>query len=140
MDPNASIAEFKAHSQCKHCGKTNHYSDHCFGIQRKQKEDRLKSFLIQSGLSEEAAQKVVEDAKKKWKHQKQKGPKAGPTKKDAYGPSAVSAGAGASSSETKTMQEDAESQAKKRKRDVAFSEVEKIVDMLRAAVKDILTL
>ena len=82
MDPNALIAEFKARIQCKHCGKTNHYSDHCFQIQRKQKEDRLKTFLIQSGLSEEAAQKAVEDAKKKWKDQKQKGPKTDPRKKD----------------------------------------------------------
>ena len=39
MDPNALIAEFKARIQCKHSGKTNHYSDHCFEIQRKQKED-----------------------------------------------------------------------------------------------------
>ena len=37
------------------------------------------------------------------------------------------------------MQEDTESQRKKRKRDLAFSEVEKIVDLLRAAVKDGLT-
>ena len=140
LDPNALIAEFKARIQCKHCGKTNHYSNHCFEIQRKQKEDRLKSFLIQSGLSAEAAQKVVEDAKKKRKAQKQKGPKAGPTKKDASGPSAVRAGAGASSAETKPMQEDTKSQAKKRKRDLAFSEVEKIMDLLRAAVKDGLTL
>ena len=100
MDPNALIAEFKAPTQCKHCGKTNHYSDHCFETQRKQKEERLKSFLIQSGLREEAAQKAVEDAKKKWKDQKQKGPKAGPRKRDASGPSAVSAGAGASAAET----------------------------------------
>ena len=140
LDPNALIAEFKARIQCKHCGKTNHYSDHYFEIQRKQKEDRLKTFLIQSGLIEEAAQKAVEDAKKKWKDQKQKGPKAGPRKKDASGPSAASAGAGAPSAETKPMQEDTESQAKKRKRDLAFSEVEKIVDLLRAAVKDGLTL
>ena len=65
LDPNALIAEFKAHIQCKHCGTTNHYSDHCFEIQRKQKEERLKTFLIQSGLSEEAAQMAVEDAEKK---------------------------------------------------------------------------
>ena len=140
MDPNALIAEFKARIQCKHCGKTNHYSNHCFEIQRKQKEDRLKTFLIQFGLSEEAAQKAVEDAKKKWKDQKQKGPKAGPRNKDASGPSAASAGAGAPSAEIKPMQEDTESQAKKRKRDLAFSEVEKIVDLLRTAVKDGLTL
>ena len=38
------------------------------------------------------------------------------------------------------MQEDAENQSKKGKRDVAFSEVEKIVDLLRAAVRDGLTL
>ena len=72
MNSNALIAGFKARIQCKHCGKTNHYRDHCFEIQRKQKEKRLKTFLIQSGLSEEAAQKAVEDAKKKWKDQKQK--------------------------------------------------------------------
>ena len=140
LDPNALIAEFKARIRCKHCGKTNHYSDHCFEIQRKQKEDGLKTFLIQSGLSEEAAQKAVEDAKKKWKDQKQKGPRAGPRKKDASGPSAASAGAGAPSAETKPMQEDTESQAKKRKRDLGFSEVEKVVDLLRAAVKEGLTL
>ena len=140
LDPNALIAEFKDRIQCKHCGKTNHYSDHCFEIQRKQKEDRLKTFLIQSGLSEEAAQKAMEDAKKKWKDQKQKGPKTAPRKKDASGPSAASAGAGAPSAETKPMQEDTESQAKKRKRDLAFSKVEKIVDLLRATVKDGLTL
>ena len=136
LDPNALIAEFKARIHCKHCGKMNHYSHHCFEIQRKQKEDRLKTFLIQSGLSEEAAQKAVEDAKKKWKDQKQKRPKAGPRKKDASGPSTAGAGAGAPAAETKPMQEDTESQAKKRKRDLAFSEVEKIVDLLPAAVKD----
>ena len=38
------------------------------------------------------------------------------------------------------MQEDTESEAKKRKRDLAFSEVEKIAGLLRAAVKDGLTL
>ena len=140
MDPNALIAGFKAGLRCKHCGKTNHYSDHCFEIQRKQKEDQLKSFLMQSGLRGEAAQKTVEDAKKKWKDKKQKRLKAGPRKKDASGPSVVSAGAGASSAETKPMQEDTESQAKKRKRHLAFSEVEKIVDLLRAAVEDGLTL
>ena len=140
MDPNALISEFKARIQYKHCGKTNHYSDHCFEIQRKHKEERLKTFVIQSGLSEETAQKALEDAKKKWKDQKQKGPTAGPRKKDACRPSAASAGAGAPSAETKPMQEDIESQAKKRKRDVAFSEVEKIVDLLRTAVKDGLTL
>ena len=64
LDPNAWIAEFKAGIQYKHCGKTNHYSNHCFEIQRKRKEQTLKAFLIQSGLSEEAAQKAVEDAKK----------------------------------------------------------------------------
>ena len=140
MNPDAPIAEFKARIQCKHCGGTNHYSDRCFEIQRKQKEDRLKTFLMQSGLSEEAAQKAVEDAKKKWKDQKQKGPKAGPRKKDASAPSAASAGAGAPSAETKRMQEDTESRAKKRKRDLAFSEVEKIVDLFRTAVKYGLTL
>ena len=139
LDPNALVAEFKARIQCKHCGKTNHYSDHCFEIARKQKEDRLKTFLIQSGLSEEASQKAVEDAKKKWKDQKQKGPKAGPRKKDASGPSAASADAGAPSAETKPMQEDTESQAKRRKRDLDFLEVEKIVDLLRDAVRDGLT-
>ena len=140
MDPNALIAEFRARPQCKRCGKTNHSSDHCFEIQRKHKEDRLKTFLIQSGLSEETAQQAMEDAKKKWKDQKQNGPKAGLRKKDASGPSAASAGAGAPSAETKLMQEDTESQAKKRKRDLAFSEVEKIVELLRTAVKDGLTL
>ena len=77
MDLNALIAEFKARIQCKHCGKPNHYSDHCFEIQRKQKKEGIRAFLIQSGLSEEAAQKLVEDAKKTLKDEKQKGPKAG---------------------------------------------------------------
>ena len=120
LHPNALIAEFKARIQCKHCGKTNLYSDHCFEIQRKQKEDRLKPFLIQSGLSEEAAQKAVQDAKKEWKDQKQKEPKAGPRKKEASGPCAASAGAGAPSAETKPMQEDTESRAKKRKRKMSL--------------------
>ena len=140
LDHNALISEFKARIECKHCGKTNHYSDHCFEIQRKHKEDQLKTFLIQSGLSEEAAQKAVEDAKNKWKDQKQMGPKAGPRKKYASGPSAASAGAGAPSAETRAKQEDTESQAKKRKRDLAFSEVEKMLDLLRAAINDSLLL
>ena len=140
MDLNTLTAEFKARVQCKHCGKTNHYSDHCFAIQTKQKEDRVKTFLIQSGLSEEAAQMAVEYARKKWKDQKQKGPKGGPRRRDASGPSAASAGAGAPSAETKLMQDDTESKAKKRRRDLVFSEVEKIVDLPRAAVKDGLTL
>ena len=66
MHPNALIAEFKARIQCKHCGKTNLYSDHCFEIQRKQKEDRLKTFLIQSGLIEEAP-------KRRWKTPRRNG-------------------------------------------------------------------
>ena len=140
LDHNALMAEFKAHIQCKHCGKTNHYSGHCFEIQRKQKEDRLKTFLIESGLSQEAVQNAVEEAKKKWKDQKEKGPKAGPRRKDASGPSAASAGAGAPSAETKPMQEDTESQPEKRKRDGAFSEDEKIMNLLRATLKDGLTL
>ena len=82
----------------------------------------------------------MEDTKKKWKDQKQKGPKTGPRKKDASGLSAASAGARAPLAETKSMQEDTESQAKKRKRDLAFSEVENIVDLRRTAVKDVLTL
>ena len=70
-----------------------------------------------------------------------KGTKSRPErKKDASGPSAVSAGAGAYSARTKPMQEDTESQAKKRKEDLAFSEVEKVVDLLRAAVQGGLTL
>ena len=113
----------------------NHYSDHCFEIQRKQKEERLKAFLIQSGLSEEATQEAVEDAKKTRKDQKQKGPKGGQRNKNTSGPAAASAGTGAPSAQTQPMHEDTESQAKKRKRDLAFSEVEKIVDLLRAAVK-----
>ena len=140
LDPNALIAAFKARIQCKHCRKTSHYSAHCFEIQRQQKEERLKAFLIQSGLSEEAAQKAVEDAKKTWKDQKQKGPKDGPRNKNTSGPAAAGAGSGAPSAQTKPMQEDTESQAKNRKRDLAFSEVEKIVDLLRATVKDGLTL
>ena len=116
MDPNALIAEFKARIQCKHCGKTYHYSDHCLEIQRKQREDQLKTFLIRSGHSEEAAQNAEENAKKKWKDQEQKRQKAGPRRKDASGPSAASAGAGAPSAETKPMQEDTESQAKKEKK------------------------
>ena len=140
MDPNTLIAEFKARIQCKLCGKRNHYSDHRSEIRRTQKEERLKAFLIQSGLSEEAAQKAVEDANKTSKDQKQKGQKAGPRNKTTSGPAAATAGAGAPSAETKPTQEDTESQAKKRKTDLAFSEVEKIVDLLRAAVKDGLTL
>ena len=83
---------------------------------------------------------MVEDAKKAWKDQKQKGPKTGPRNKDASGPAAASGVSGAPSAETKPMQEETESQAKNRKRDLAFSEVEKIVDLLRPAVKDGLTL
>ena len=82
----------------------------------------------------------MEDAKKKWKDQKQKGPRGGPRTKDASGPSAARAGAGGPQAETKPMQEHTESQANKRKRDLAFSEVENIVHLLRAAVKDGLTL
>ena len=139
LDPNALIAYFKARIQCKHCGKTNHYSHHCLEIQRKRKEERLKAFLIQSGLNEEAAEWAVEDAKKTWKDEKQNGPKAGPRNENTSGPTAASAGSGAPSAQTKPMQEDTEGQAKKRKRDLAFSEAEKIVDLLRAADKDGLT-
>ena len=83
LDPNALIAKLKACIQCKHCGKTNNYSDHCFEIQRKEKEETLKTFLIQSGVIEEAAQIAVDDAMKKWEDQKQKGPKAGPRNNNA---------------------------------------------------------
>ena len=140
LDPNALIADFEERIQCKHCGKTNHYNDHCFQIQRKQNEERLKAFLIQSGLSEEAAQKAMEDAKNTWKDQKQKGPKAGRRTKNTSGPAAASAGSGAFSAEAKPLKEDTESGAKKRRRDLALSEVENIFDLLQAAVKDGLTL
>ena len=72
----------------------------------------------------------MEGAKRKWKDQKQKGRKAGPRRKDASRLFAASAGAGAPSADTKPMQEDTQSQARKRERDVPFSEVEKIVDLL----------
>ena len=31
------IAEFQARIQCTHCGKTKHYSDHCFKLQKQQR-------------------------------------------------------------------------------------------------------
>ena len=30
LNAETLIAELKARIQCKHCGKTSHYSDHCF--------------------------------------------------------------------------------------------------------------
>ena len=63
-----------------------------------------------------------------------------PGSKKPSGPAVASADSGAPSTKTGPSQGDTESQAKKRKRDVAFSEVEKIVDLLRTAVKDGVTL
>ena len=120
------IAEFKARIQCKHCSKRNHYSDLCFEIQRKQKEESLKAFLIQSGLSEESVQKAVEDPKKTWKDQQQKGPKAGPKTKNTSGPAASSAGAGVPSAETGRMQEDTESQPRKGREFLHFQKLRKL--------------
>ena len=88
----------------------NHYSGHCLEIQRKQKDERLKTFMIQSSLGEEAAQKAVSDAKKKWKDQKQKRPKFGPGSKKPFGPAAESADFGAPSTETGPSQGDTGSQ------------------------------
>ena len=40
LDAEQLIAEFRARIQCKHCGKTNHYSDHCFKLQKQQRRER----------------------------------------------------------------------------------------------------
>ena len=37
LDAEQLIAEFRACIQCKHCGKTNHHSDHCFKLQKQQR-------------------------------------------------------------------------------------------------------
>ena len=37
LDAEQLIAEFQARIQCKHCGKTNHYLDHCFKVQKRQR-------------------------------------------------------------------------------------------------------
>ena len=132
------IAEFKARIQCKHCGKTSHYSDHFFQWQRQQKEDRSRSFLLSQGLSEEEIKAVVEDAKKVFNEdakscQKGKGKGKGANK-----------GPEQSSENPKTSDEGAcdskERSAKRKRAHNAFSEVEKVVDLLRAAAKDGLSL
>ena len=50
LDADTLIAESKARIQCKHCGKTNHYSYHCFKYQKQQRYERLKAFLKQQGF------------------------------------------------------------------------------------------
>ena len=46
-DAEQLIAEFGARIQCKHCGKTNHYSDHCCKLQKQQRRERLIHFVRQ---------------------------------------------------------------------------------------------
>ena len=52
VDAEQLIAEFRARIQCKHCGKTNHYLDHCFKLQKQQRRERLIHFLKQNGLED----------------------------------------------------------------------------------------
>ena len=59
LDAKQLIAEFRARIQCKHCGKTNHYSDHCFKLHKQQRRERLIHFLKQNGF--EDPEKVLDE-------------------------------------------------------------------------------
>ena len=122
------IAEFKARIQCKHCGKTSHYSDHGFKYQKQQRFERLKAFLKQQGFSEEDATKVMCEMKNRPKFANDKPGKPAPKSKPAAKPAPVS------------TEEGEDPAAKKRERELQFSEVDKIVELLRSAAKQGLTL
>ena len=64
LDAEQLFAEFRARIQCKHCGKTNHYSDHCFKLQKQQRRERLIHFLEQNGF--EDPEKVLEELRGKF--------------------------------------------------------------------------
>ena len=64
LDAEQLIVDFRARIQCKQCGKTNHYSGHCFQLQKQQRGERLIHFLNQNGF--EDPEKVLEELRGKF--------------------------------------------------------------------------
>ena len=128
LDAETLIAAFKARPQCKHCGKTSHYSNYCFKYQKQQRFERLKAFWQQQEFSEEDPMKVLSQMKNipVFANKKPGKPEAKP--KPAAKPAPVS------------TEEGKDPAAKKRKQVLQFAEVDKIVELLTCAAKEGLTL
>ena len=123
LDAETVIAEFKARIQCKHCGKTSHYSDHCFTYQKQHWSERNRALLRQQGLSEEDAMKVLSEMNKSPQFANNKAGQPAAKPKLAAKRNALS------------LEESEDAAAKKRKRELHFAEVDRIVELLRSAVK-----
>ena len=125
LDAETLIAEFKAKIECKHCGKTSHFSDYCFKYQKQHPFEKLKAFLTQQGFSEEDAMKVLSEMKNRPECANDKpGNPAGKPK-----PAAKRAPVSSEESE--------DCAAKKRKRELQFAAVDRFVELLRLAAKKV---
>ena len=119
------IAEFRARTQCKHRGKTNHHSDHCFKLQKQQRQERLIHFLKQNGF--EDPEKLLDELRGKF----------GDT---AAGKDELKNGRGKGKGKGKAEEEkkeepEEEGNDRKRKR-VMAAEVENVIELLRAATRE----
>ena len=129
LDAEQLIAEFRACIQCKHCGKTNNYSDHCFKLQKQQRRQRLIQFLKQNGF--EDPEKVLDELRGKFgdtgagKDEPKKGRGKGKGKGKAE--------------EEKKEEPEEEGNDRKRKRVMAAG-VENVIELLRAATREGVTL
>ena len=122
------IVEFKARIPCKHCGKRSHYSDHCFKYQKQQQFERLKVFLKHQGFSEEDARKILSEMRNRPEFANDKPVKPAAKPKSAIKPAPF------------CTEKDEDPAAKKRKRELQFAEVDRIVELLRLAAKEGLTI
>ena len=105
----------------------SHYSDHCLKYQ-KQRFERLKAFLKQKGFSKEDAMKVLSEMKNRPELANDKPGKPAAKPKPAAKAAPVS------------TEEDEDPAAKMRGRELQFAQVDKIVQLLRWAAKEGLTL
>ena len=125
LDAEQIIADPRARIQCKHCGKTNHYSDYCFKLQKQQRGDRLLHFLQQNGFEE--PENVLDELRGKFgdtgagKNEPEKGRGKGKGKGKAE--------------EEKKEEPEEEGNDEKRKR-VLAAEVENVIELLRAVTRE----
>ena len=125
LDADKLIAAFRARIQCKYCGKTNHYSDQCFKLQKQQRRERLIHVLKQNGF--EDLEKVLQELRAKYGDT---GAGKGEPKKGR----GRGKGKGKGGEEKKEEPEE-EGNDRKRKR-VMAAEMENVIELLRAATRE----
>ena len=125
LDAEQLIGEFRACIQCKHCGKTNHYSDHCFKLQKQQRRKRLIHFLKQNGFEDPV--KVLGELRGKLGDTGagKDEPKKGRGK-----------GKGRGKAEEEKKEEPEEEGNDRKRKTVMAAEVENVIELLRAATRE----